>query len=425
MTVIPVQPFLVEVSAHADSSPSSQSGLTREAQLLVWCARSTVGEATKQQIRTLVREPLNWPLLCGLAIRHGVGVLFYRSLLSICPTAVPSEFLHQLKQYVQASTLRNTMLTHELIVLLEALSERGVIALPFKGPTLALAAYGDVMLRECGDLDFIIRQDAVPAAREALRQRGYRLKSADAHDGDVCDEAFHYFTKHDGLLEVDIQWVMARRHFSFRLDREAFWQRMRPMTLSQRTVMTLSPEDLLIVLCVHGSKHAWEQLKWVADIAELVLTHPGIDWSQILGAASALRCRRMVFLGLSLAHILFDVPLPNPILRSIEADSDLLRISTLMPKSLLNKTLSGIDEGDGEALYFSLKDSWWEQWWYGLSLCRAGDIPVLLIPMPWCRLQPYLQRLFRIIQPFHRAAVLCLPSSRIRRAITRWMNHAA
>ena len=419
-----ISPPLIDVAICATSKASCVPTLTQEAQLLVWCARTSVSEALRQQIRASVRKPLDWPLFSKLALRHGVGVLVYRNLHSVCPTMVPLEILQQLKRYVQASALRNTMLAQELIVLVAALSARGVAALPFKGPTLAVAAYGDVMLRECGDLDFIIRQDDIPIARQVLIQQGYRLKSFDAPDGDVCDEAFHYFTKHDGLLEVDIQWMMARRLFAFRLDRKAFWQRVRPMTISNHSIPTLSSEDLVIVLCVHGTKHAWEQLKWVVDIAELLRAHPGIDWTHILGAASALRCRRMVYLGLSLAHELFDAPLPRTILHSIESDPDLARISPLMPKSLLRETFSGIDEKDGEALYFSLKDSWREQWLYGLSLCREGNIRVLHSPLPWCRLQRYLQGLYWAMYPFYRFAVRCLPSVRARRAIVKWMNYA-
>ena len=95
------------------------------------------------------------------------------------------------------------------------------------------------------------------------------------------------------------------------------------MAISQHTVMTSIPENLLIVLCVHGSKHAWEQLKWICDIAELVRTHPDLQWEHMLASASDLRCRRMVLLGLSLARQWYEVDLPAPVLCMIASDPDL------------------------------------------------------------------------------------------------------
>ncbi|PYY09939.1 MAG: hypothetical protein DMG69_08890 [Acidobacteria bacterium] len=35
------------------------------------------------------------------------------------------------------------------------------------------------------------------------------------------------------------------------------------MKLNELQVHTLSPEDLLLVLCVHAAKHVWRRLSWV------------------------------------------------------------------------------------------------------------------------------------------------------------------
>ena len=42
---------------------------------------------------------------------------------------------------------------------------------------------------------------------------------------------------------------------------------------------TLSPEDLLLALCVHGSVHMWSSLRWVADVARLLERSPQLDWN--------------------------------------------------------------------------------------------------------------------------------------------------
>ena len=165
-------PLPSESSApRSDENPLVCSRLTRESQLLVWCARSALDETATIRIRNHIQGILNWSLLCDLAGRHGVGVLLHRSLMAICPDAIPADIAQQLKRYAQASTLRNRILSNELLVLIEAFRSRGIAVIPFKGPTLSLMAYGDVAFRECGDLDFIVRQDSVSSARKFSANR--------------------------------------------------------------------------------------------------------------------------------------------------------------------------------------------------------------------------------------------------------------
>lgn len=81
----------------------------------------------------------------------------------------------------------------------------------------------------------------------------------------------------------------------------------------------------LPILCVHGSRHCWERLGWICDIAELIRRHD-IDWDKTISFASSLGCRRMLFLGLFLASELMEIVLPQFVLQQIQAES---QISTL------------------------------------------------------------------------------------------------
>src|SRR6185295_14836569 len=67
---------------------------------------------------------------------------------------------------------------------------------------------------------------------------------------------------------------------------------------------------LVLSLCVHGSKHLWERLAWICDVAELVKTRTDLNWSVLLERAVSTGNERMLFLGLYLANNLLDAPLP-------------------------------------------------------------------------------------------------------------------
>jgi len=403
---------------------SGQFTLRPESELLVWCARTAVPDALKERIRKRVQEPLEWAVVLDLAGYHGVGPLFYRTLSTVCSDLVPAEPLAQLRQKTQAGALLNRLLAQELVVLCEAFEARGVPVMPIKGATLAVSAYGDLTLRDFSDLDLLVPEGSIAEAQAVLLAQGYERRDPSSESGETDQEEgpYHVFIKRRTLFRVDLQWVMAHEHFLFQLDRPEFWQRRTPVPLVNKTVQGLAPEDLLVVLCVHGSKHAWEQLKWVCDVAELLRAYDHLDWGRIFSRASTWRCRRLLLMGLSLAHRLLDVPLPEAVLARLSADSDVHMLSHRMPSTLLADHRAGVDEAQAVALYFSLKDSWWERWWFGLMLCRDQS-PMVTSPPVWFRWRTSLPRLARLILPLHRTMRSLFPST-IRCAINRWVGHA-
>lgn len=417
---------ILNYSHSANSSPgllASSAGLShlsREGRLLVLCARTSITEFVQVEVLDLLTDPLNWDMIWQLARTQGVVPLVYRSLISICPSAIPREHHEKIRRHIQANTLLNTLLAKELGSLLDALGAKGIQAIPFKGVTLAQSAYGDLGLRECTDLDIIVEQSAVPSARQVLWAQGYQLVSKDEQQS-AAEEVYNFFQRKNGIVAVDLQWVMARPHFAFRLDRCVLWSRLRPVHLPTKTVMGLCPEDLLILVCVHGSKHGWEELKWACDVAELVRRRKALDWSRLLYQANEWGCRRMVLLGLAVARNLFDIGLPKCISRAIESDPDVPSLARHMPKQLLRNPRQGVEESYAEGLYFMLKDSTFDQWKSALALCRV-DSPVIYETLPWFRLQHWLQLLHRFTRPVQRVAVLCMPSHRLRRAIVRWLH---
>jgi hypothetical protein len=398
--------------------------LRPESEFIVWCARTVLTDDLTARIRARAQESLDWSIVLKMAEYHGVVPLLYKNLSAVSSDLVPAKLLMQLRQKTQAEAMLNRALADELVVLCEALTGRGVPVIPIKGATLAVSAYGDVALREFTDLDLLVPKASMADAQAVLSAQGYKRKTASDPSGETNHEQgrYHVYIKTRGLSCVDLQWVMAHQLFTFQLDRPEFWRSRIPIVLGNKTVPGLAPEMLLIVLCVHGSKHAWELLKWVCDVAELLRSHPDLDCNQIFVCASNWRCRGMLSMGLSLAHRLLDAPLPEMVLARLERDSDIQTLSHRMPASLLTKSQDGVHEEQAGALYFSLKDSWRERWSFGLLLCRAHS-RLATTPPSWFRWRKSLPHLARIIIPVHRVMKHLL-SSTIRGTINRWVAHS-
>jgi hypothetical protein len=89
--------------------------------------------------------------------------------------------------------------------------------------------------------------------------------------------------------------------------------------IGRQHLRTFSVEDTLVMLCVHGAKHFWENLGWVLDIAKLA-TAQEVDWVLVTRIAAKLESTRVLLLGLYLAHDVFAAPLPPELLKEIGRD---------------------------------------------------------------------------------------------------------
>jgi hypothetical protein len=95
----------------------------------------------------------------------------------------------------------NLFLEKELLRLLDTFKADNIMAVPFKGPLLAVAIYGDMLLRECGDLDFLIKRKDVRIAINLLVSLGYRPDPKHQLDFEA------HFIHEETRSIIDLHWV--------------------------------------------------------------------------------------------------------------------------------------------------------------------------------------------------------------------------
>jgi len=66
-------------------------------------------------------------------------------------------------------------MTQHLLKVLDLLTGSGVEAIPFKGPVLAVQAYGDLLMRSFVDLDILIHAKDLSRVSKILIDQGYIL----------------------------------------------------------------------------------------------------------------------------------------------------------------------------------------------------------------------------------------------------------
>lgn len=296
-----------------------------EDELLICCARVSQTAENRERMEQLLRGPLNWQTVLDRSLWHRIRPLTFRHLGSLPAGTVPAAVLEVLGQQVQELDKRNEKLLkslHEIAALFEKAS---LPMLVFKGPTLAIDAYGDEKLRECGDLDMLIRPTDFPQVRQMLVSEGFSCLW-DRVDSVRKRQLFACEFQRNGT-ELDVHWDLAPGWHNYKVDFDRFWEEGRAFEADGYFTRKLRPEDAIEVLCIHGTRHWWERLRWICDIAELVDSNQITDWDRLEQSTSADRCRRSVSLGLFLASDLLDARLPQDIRKKLDHSPVIKRLA--------------------------------------------------------------------------------------------------
>lgn len=335
----------VRLPAQAVRSASQNAGLKNspELELLLTCARRTMSAECAQRARELVDQPLDWSRFLDLAQAHGLLPLLYWHGTRGIGLDFPPEVAQRLEERFRANVARSLLMVQALFKIVDLLGSCGIPAVPFKGPALAESLYGDVALRECVDLDILLRVRDVPQAIRTLVSAGYDApaKLTPAQQNALVATQYECgFLSPAGIL-VELQWRIVPRYFSLALPEEQYWSRMQSLTICGREMKSLSGEDLLLLLSFHGGKHGWEKLIWVADVGELVASRPHLDWAYVLDHARRTGGLRMVLLGLVLANRLLGTAMPSALDPALARERAVARIADSVYGNLVSGECPG------------------------------------------------------------------------------------
>jgi hypothetical protein len=308
-----------------------------EWQLLLACCSPTCGAARARQLRATPLSRVDWARLLELGEDHGATPLLARCLDAAFGDQLPSASREHLQERRRSHLLVVLSLTAELFRIVEMFEREGVEFAVFKGPALAVQAFGDAALREYADLDLFLGHRDVLRACKLLLASGFqaRLPLDRAEAGQVPGQFL--FTRTGSAAIVELHTERTLRYIPRPLPVEALLARRTKVALDGREVPAFSREDSLVLIAIHGSKHFWERLMWIADVAALASSEPGPDAATTLRLARELGATRMLRLGLCLAHDLLQASLPEDFAR--EAMSD--RAARSMAGSVARRLLAG------------------------------------------------------------------------------------
>ncbi len=336
----------------------SKEHLSDEIKFLIACCQVEPSEKDISFIFSYLNaEHLTLDTLISLANQHGILPLVYKTLKNLKPVILDSigepqsllTLLTNLKSTYTQISQRNMLMSAELIRIMKLLEENGIKALAFKGPTLAQMAYGDITLRQYGDLDILVDKQVVAKAGDIMVANGFEpIHSMKILTNPIClelDKDFSFFSP--GQVHVEMHWRLVPKGLNTYFDFDKLIQEKQSVFINGKTVYTPSSEHLLTYLCIHGSKHAWERIEWICDIDRLIQNHD-LDWDKVLTYTKSKNDRRPLLLGLLLSQKLFQTPLPNTIIKMMETEPHLNEL-TMEVISFFNDAL--LSNSDLQRIY--------------------------------------------------------------------------
>jgi hypothetical protein len=346
------------VTDSLNSPVSIPSSWGTEMTVVRLCARPTLMPVHQERLAHLVTTEVDWERLAERAAFHGVLGMVYHHLAGRVPDRVPAPVLQSMAHTSRRIQEKNLLAIQALTRVAAEFNDADVPLLTFKGPSLAHEYYGNVAFRQFGDIDVLVQRAHLDRAQAILEADGYRR----THVHSDAELARHYrdqlgveFRHPQTGVTIELHWALLNRTFSFRLAPEDLWARAQTAALGGETIRTLAPDDLVLYLCAHGTKHHWSRLQCVCDVAQVLDHHPDLDWPSLQKTAQRIGSHRTLLLGAHLTERWLGRSLPLSVSTAMNEVPVIGRLATEIEDRWLGTAEGLHPPADSTTLWFFLR----------------------------------------------------------------------
>ena len=265
-----------------------------------------------------------WEFILSESNKHRVSSLVYKKLsLMSNERIILREVIGEMRREYLLNSGRNMLLFSGLRNILAALQGSGIQALALKGAHLADSVYKNRALRPMGDIDLLIRRRDLERSVSVLGKIGFNPSKKFFIDDEISVHrdipALH---NREGIV-LEIHWNLMDPDSPVTIMPEELWERAEHKNVDSMDLLVLSPEDLLIHVCIHASLHHRfaSGLLHLCDIAEILSNYgTALDWGKIYSIAKKWNATRSLYLSLLLTKNLLGAGVPEAVLDQCKPD---------------------------------------------------------------------------------------------------------
>lgn len=266
----------------------------------------------------------DWEYLLITCARYGLRPLIYFNLrLLFDEDCIPVFVQDDLREAHLESAYKNMLIFRHAGILLSALESEDVPVIGLKGIFLLENIYNNIAARALGDIDIMVKKEDLQVAINILINLGYTMETYFSPIDQNTDIKHVSPMKNADGLSVEIHWTILNEEEPFAIDPDGLWDRAVPVNIAGVDVLALSPEDLVLHLCLHFAyqHHLNLGLRGLNDVTE-VLQHYNkqLDWARLDVLSQKWGVGRVVWLALSLTVKLLGAPVPQDVLNRLEPE---------------------------------------------------------------------------------------------------------
>ncbi|MBW8765713.1 MAG: nucleotidyltransferase family protein [Acidobacteria bacterium] len=273
--------------------------MTAEDRLLLLCARQDFTPQHQEAAAAICRAEttgttgaIRWDCLLSTAERHGVLPIVGWNLQR-CGAPLPAAVAGRLELAIFENAAVKERDADRLAAGLAALREVGLEALLLKGTALDLLVYDEPWVAVSKDIDLSLRPSGPGWGRGKGREKEVR-RALYTH-GVECDLDGHHDLTLNGLLPLDFGRI---------------WREARPLSFRGQPAWVMSPEDLLVSLCVNACRKRFFRLKGLFDVAETIRRGGPFAVARLAAITREGRCGGVVYAALAAARGTLGAELP-------------------------------------------------------------------------------------------------------------------
>lgn len=286
----------------------------RKEDYLIW--RLVVGgkdSPGRNRILPLLWENLDWQYFVDSAGKERVGSLIYNRIREEgWEHLLPEQALNCLQAIYYSHSRYNTLIYEEFNLLAFALKKENIRFVPLKGIFLAQNVYGNAALRPMTDIDLLINKGDVNNCIRVLEVLGYKIILGQKRElANPYAYSITLIREKGGELRgfsIDLHWHILNSSwmmglFAGKFTPEVIWAQTQSTAIDGIEALALSPEYLVINLCLNVFNQGFSRLIMLSDIARVLEKYGNKDFlDKVKISAEALGFSNVLGLVLALVQ---------------------------------------------------------------------------------------------------------------------------
>lgn len=303
--------------------------MSAEDKLLFTCVRQEFLEKHQKRIFDMCKNyKINWDVVYKTAELHGVAPLVYSNLkkCTIIKLKIPPEIMKRFCCAYLSNIKFKQIVAEKITKVLSFFNAKNIDVLLIKGAALDILVYDHSWATCSGDVDIIMKKRIKELRDIDISEYYSMFKSLKVFEPG-------YFEHHD----LDMNNAIP-------INYKRIWDNAAKINFKGQDVFVMSPEDLLISVCINSARKRYFKLKSLCDIAETISKYD-INWCDVESKAKEYRCNIIIYTSLLITKMTLGCKFPKEVLYNLNVGPIRAKLISFLSQRMSFSSLSSLYSG--------------------------------------------------------------------------------